>query len=318
MVLVKKHKLKFLDNFISQLSMGIPFVDWAEKITQELVDNAITKKYVIDIDQLLKYKNITLRFANKQNESIYKAHLIKNNNCFELILNTDRVTNNNEIRFIIAHEIAHTLFYQKTKDGIEKNSNLSYGSQEVENICDYLALCLLLPKNYVEEEIGVFKKDNINLKNKNENFLKFIFHLAAKYQIDWHYIAYRLIYIYNFLPNSLCIEFSKKLIWQIKWVSQTQELSDKKLFIPIRQKAESKFPSAKRAFEIILNEALAKGISYGYVIVSKQHFTSNYQGNIKQFIKIYFTNEYDKLKIYFRINRSDNIILLFPFNGLLK
>ena len=175
---------------------------------------------------------------------------------------------------------------------------------------------------YMEEEILNYKNENPSLRNRNESFLKFIFHLSAKYQVDWHYLAFRLICLLNFLANSLCIEFSKSNSWEIKWVFQTDSLSEKKLFLPLRSKIVNKFPSAKESFSSILDDILTKHKSYaspyGFIIVKKDHFEKLYQGNFKQFLLKYFTDDYDKLKIYYRINKMDNIILLFPFDGLLK
>ncbi|MBN1970072.1 MAG: ImmA/IrrE family metallo-endopeptidase [Candidatus Delongbacteria bacterium] len=315
MTLIKRHKLKSLDSFVNQLSKGIPFIDWAESIALSLIDKTSKGRKIVDLNQILEYRNVFLHSAN---ENIYKAILINNKDNFDLYLNNNKIFNDNEKRFIIAHEIAHTYFYQDQSNGLEKIASISFGSREVENICDYVALCILLPKSFINEDIGQYRLENNNLKKRNEHYLKFMFHLSAKYQVDWHYLAYRLINIFNFLPNCLCIEFVRKTGWKISWTFQSQGLIDRKLFIPVKYKSEGKSPSARKSFEIILNELLERQENYGYIIVNKDHFNSYYPGNLRQFINKYYTNEFDKLKIYYRINHKDNILLLFPFDGLLK
>ncbi len=322
MALVRIENLKRLDKVITPISLGLPFIEWAESKAQELVDKTTTKKNEVDLGQLLKYRNTTVLLQSSDIKNIFKASLNKSSDKFEIILDENQVINDSEKRFIIAHELAHTLFYNYEDREYKRILNLSYGSKQLEDICDFIALCLLLPKRFISEEIKNYTDENFSIRKRNESFLKFIFHLSAKYQLDWHYVMFRLITILSFLPNSLCIEFSKKEIWKIKWVFQTETLSAKNLYIPLRSKEINKFPSAKESFTIILDDIISKhknySTPYGSIVVGKDHFHTMYQGNIKQFLLKHFTEQYDKLKIYYRINHLDNLILLFPFDGLLK
>ncbi|MEM4261106.1 MAG: hypothetical protein QXG00_07730 [Candidatus Woesearchaeota archaeon] len=321
MALVRIENLKKLDKVISPISLGLPFIEWAESKAQELVDKTTTKN-VVDLKNLLKYQNTTVVLKSSKNKSIFKASLNKSKDKFEIIIDENQVINDSEKKFIIAHEIAHTLFYNYEDNEYKRILNLSYGSKQLEDICDFIALCLLLPRRFISEEIKYYTFENNSLRKRNESFLKFIFHLSAKYQLDWHYVMFRLITILSFLPNSLCIEFSKKDTWKIKWVFQTESLYSKNLYIPFRNKAINKFPSAKESFNIILDDIIFRhknfSTPYGSIVVGKDHFKTLYQGNIKQFLIKHFTEQYDKLKIYYRINHLDNLILLFPFDGLLK
>ena len=232
MALVRIENLKRLDKVITPISLGLPFIEWAESKAQELVDKTTTKKNEVDLGQLLKYRNTTVLLQSSDIKNIFKASLNKSSDKFEIILDENQVINDSEKRFIIAHELAHTLFYNYEDREYKRILNLSYGSKQLEDICDFIALCLLLPKRFISEEIKNYTDENFSIRKRNESFLKFIFHLSAKYQLDWHYVMFRLITILSFLPNSLCIEFSKKEIWKIKWVFQTETLSAKNLYIP--------------------------------------------------------------------------------------
>lgn len=323
MALIKNQKLNNLDNIVAPISQGLPFRYWAETKAQELVDNVLTKKNVVNLARLLRSRKIIINeIVSSHGEEIFKARIIVKNDGFEMILAKDQIINELEKRFIIAHEIAHTLFYTHDDNEYKRDIILSYGSSQIEDICDFIALCILLPKKYINTDIDGYLSQNTTLRQQNENYLKFVYFVSAKYQVDWHHVAFRFINILDFLPNMLCIEFVKRSDWRIKWSFQSESLSDKNLFIPLRNKANKNFPPAKESFSIILDKILSEHRNYskpcGSTLIDKNHFHSFYQGNIKQFIEKNFTDKYDKIKIYYRINRMDNVILLFPFNGLLK
>lgn len=323
MALLRNDKLNQLDSLVTEVTDGQSFVPWAESVAQRLVDKTSDKRNIVDLNRILTLRNIIVHELSDLNtKEIYKANLINNKSHYDLYIDLPQISSENEKKFILAHEIAHTLFYSESEDGLQKKISLSFGSKQIENICDYIAICLLLPKSFIEDEISQYKIERDTLRKRNENYLKFIFHLAAKYQVAWHYVLYRLIVNFNFLPNSLCIEFIKRNKWYLTWVYQTDSLTKQNLFIPNKSKSENRFVSTKKSFtdilqKIAINTSL-KPNSYGSLVIQKSHFNSYYQGNIKQFLSKYFTQDLDILKIYYRINRNDSILALFPFDGLLK
>ncbi len=322
MALLANDKLTNLGFAVSDVIQGQPFILWAESTAQNMVNKVTKTCKEVDINSILTLRNIILHeLIDASERTAYKASLINNISHFDLYIDLPRINSNNEKKFILAHEIAHTLFYTNSSEGLNKKTSLSFGSDQIENICDYLAICLLLPKAFIEKEISIYKMEKDTLRMRNENYLKFVFHLAAKYQVGIHYILYRLIVNFNFLPNSLCIEFIKKDKWYLTCIYQADSLRKKNLFIPNKSKSDTRFVSAKKSFvdilERIVDDSLLQPNMYGHLIVKKTNFDSYYQGNIKQFLFKYFTQDLDILKIYYRINTNKNVLLLFPFDGLL-
>lgn len=317
----KSKYLKEFDNSVSEITGGLSFINWAENTAQELVEEASSGASKVNILKILEQRNIVLK-EESDPHSIYKARIERKQDHYNLFLSPETIFNNSEKKFILAHEIAHTLFYFHKDSGYEKLTHFSPGSKEIEYICDYIAFCILLPKKFVEEEIKVFKKKRGSLIERNENYLKFIFYLSAKYEISWINAIYRLICNFEFLPNSLIVDFIKKDKWYLNLTFQTDSISEKKLFIPVKAKEPGQRVSAKKSFLNILNvieESIIKNKNkYGYVLIEKNNFESNYMGNFKQFLNKFFDEDLQKLKIYYRVNNKSNIVLLFPFDGLLK
>lgn len=323
MALLRNNKLNQLDSAVTEVTEGMSFVSWAESIAQRLVDKSSTLKNEVNLNHLLSLRNIIVHeMTDKETSHLYKANLVNNIKHYDLYIDLPQIKTGNEKKFILAHEIAHTLFYSDSDKGLKKNISQSFGSNQIENICDYIAICLLLPKRFIDDEISEYKVEKDTLRKRNENYLKLVFHLAAKYQVDWHYVLYRLIGNFSFLPNSLCIEFSKQDKWYLRWAFQTDSLNKKNLFIPIKSKSESRYVSAKKSFVQVLqrisNETSLKPNTYGSIIIEKSMFDSYYQGNFKQFLSKNFTSDLDIIKIYYRVNRNDSIVALFPFDGLLR
>lgn len=322
MALLRNDKLNLLSNSITEVTEGRSFVSWAESIAQILVNETSHNRNEVDLNKILSKRNIVIQESNNNPYESYKANLVNKETYYELYLNPSKINSSIEKRFILAHEIAHTLFYTNSNDGLNKRISLSFGSKQIENICDYIALCLILPQDSIEYEINNFISEKDTIRKRNENYFKFVFHLAAKYQVDWHYTLYRLINRFNFLQNSLLIEFIMNECWCLKWVYQTDDLLDRNLFIPVKSKSDKKYVSAKKCFvniiDLVKNQSNADSNPYGSLVIPKSNFDSNYQGNIKQFFARHFTHDFDIVKIYYRINKSDSILILFPFAGLLR
>jgi Zn-dependent peptidase ImmA (M78 family) len=322
MALLRNDSLNKLQSSISDITSGQSITFWANSIAESLTTLVTKKGNAVDLYELLKLRNVFVHELNDDDpKSPFKASLVNRGSHYDLYLNSIRISSSNEKKFILAHEIAHTLFYTN-KDGVFiKNTTLDFGSDEIEHICDYLAICLLLPKNSITEEISDYIADQDSMQKRNANYLNFIFALAARYQVNWHSVLYRLMMNFGFLPNSLCIEFSKKDNWYITWCSQTDSLEQRGLFIPFISKSENRFVSAKESFTIILEKVITDVSrtprKYGHVTISKSIFDKGYRGGIKRFLTRDFTPKVDILKIYYRVDSSTNIILLFPFDGLL-
>lgn len=323
MALLRNDELKVIGISVTDVTKGQPFIFWAESTAQTIVDKVTENCKEVNIVSILPLRNIILHELKDLNvKATYKANLINNTSHFDLYIDLPRISSNNEKKFIIAHEIAHTLFYTNSNEGLSKKIPLSFGSDKIENICDFIAICLILPKSFIEQEISNFNRERDSVRKRNENFLRFAFHLAAKYQVDWHLVFYRLIVNFNFLPNSLCIEFIKRDKWYLTWLYQSDLLSKKNLFIPNKSKSDNRFVSAKKSFVDILEKIVDKTSMepnmYGNLIIEKSHFDSYYQGNIRQFLFKHFTRDLDILKIYYRVNTNSSVLLLFPFDGLLS
>lgn len=282
----------------SSLLNGKSFEEWVDFITEKSISNFQKESFETDLKKLLSYRNITKVSFEK---STVRGRLRINVKGFELILSEYLREKLNDLRFVVAHEIAHTYFFDINSSPPKHLIFHSQGSNDLEYACNIIARSLLLPKSQIKNEHQKFLTTLGESKFQQRAFLPFIFETAKKFQVNWSLVLTRFIDDLKLHPNIIILEFREPrqpdyLNWYLNSLFISNELTKKGLFLPFPS-GKKKKPSARNFILNLINISIAEykrtaNHFYSHK-VQVSSFTEDWFGNMKQFLESEYKTSLD-------------------------
>ena len=194
-------------------------------------------------------------------------------------------------RFVLAHELAHSLFFNVEEWPPLPLISFEPGNRDLEWLCWYLAKCLLVPSRWVLRELS-----HKPTPDSDGFSFSILYRLEKLFSAPWRIIAQRLVEDLN-LWNCAILQFTKLpdravqdgsvSSWYLAW--QTRPITGAEgLFIPIgrRENGVMKFPSAKGTLAEFISDCFERGLQESNFSAWVSHETLNAgaTGNLKKFI----------------------------------
>ncbi len=286
-----------LELSFSSLLNGKSFEEWVDFITDKSISSSQKESFETDLKKLLPYRNITKVSFEK---SVVRGRLSITTNGFELVLSEYLRDKLNDLRFVVAHEIAHTYFFDINSSPPKHLIFHSQGSNELEFACNIIARSLLLPKDQIKNEHHKFLNTLAEAKFQQRAFLPFIFETAKKFQVNWSLVLTRFINDLK-LPNTIILEFREPRTpdysnWYLNSLFISHDLTKKGLFLPFPS-GKKKKPSARnfilKLIKIAVEEYKRTDKHFYSHNVQVSSFTEDSFGNMKHFLELEYKTSLD-------------------------
>jgi len=245
MRLPSKTTIPCLQVILASQLHGLSLLEWAEKTTLELLLESGQTFPPFQLDRHLRSlrKVTSIRFQDSLPE---RARLRAHKDGFDVEIDSKYIHHLGWRRFLLAHEIAHTYFYESKPNGVGDRLFIRHGDPDLEWLCDYLARSLLIPMEALTKQLSQVEESSTT----GFNFAT-LFDLSRKFSVPWQIMAGRLVEDTG-LWRALVLLWKSEgvtpdLDWRLQWQTAPRELSSE-IFVPIgrRQKSgEMKFPRAK-------------------------------------------------------------------------
>lgn len=155
-------------------------IEWMLKQVHELLFIINAKSPPINLNRIAKLRNILKIYWYEDKNSLAEALLSPTQGGFNIKL--ARGMSYGRKRFSIAHEIAHTFFYDCNSKSEPRKKIMGISRRDEEDICDIAAAEILMPLSLMEKELSNFDVVDI---------LK-ILDLSNKFQVSIHAMTKRL------------------------------------------------------------------------------------------------------------------------------
>ncbi len=320
MRLPRNKVIHHLELILTDLLRGVSLKDWAENIVVGLLKNAGQSAPPVKLSrELLQARRISdIRF--KPGLHPIWGQLIIGDDGFEIVLSPTRQKKGFWHQFALAHEVAHTFFYNIEKWPPVKLVYLESGNLDLEWLCTYLAKCLFIPAIWLRHEIESFPQigsEGFNLRILDE--------LGKKFLVPWQIVAERIVedlllwncIILNFTSS---IEFRTSLdggrrpVWRLDWLTMPSE-GVGKLFIPFGRRTKegrTKFPRAEGAIAEFIEGLIEKKneIMPHQRKIPTKILNCGTTGNLGKFLSQLFKS--DEVNVYIQSKTSPHNVLFDP------
>lgn len=236
---------------LSPLLDGHELSEWIENIGNRLYLDSLQDSINIDLKKYYILTNIEKSIYRK--DLSVNARLVQNEDSF--IIELKDLGSNNNIRlqkYYVAHEIAHTFFFDTSSKPYRDYKLFSYGSKELEFICNRIARAILLPSCTIKRSVN----NLISNPCQKDFSLSKITELSNRFGITKDILLNRLI-IDTGIWNCLIISFT--LHEELKAEKKIYKWRMKKDYLPyhywgnLRAFIPKSPTSAKRDTENLLN-----------------------------------------------------------------
>lgn len=269
--------------------------EWIEKTAENILYQANQRKFPIQLQSLFRIRKILRQEVQYLNEDEFKnsglGELRTEKTGFVIVINRSKKQkffNRRLERFTIAHEIAHTFFYDFSKTPPKR-----FFSQDrvEEGVCNRLAAALLMPKDMVQNFISCHFK---SLKNefRVNDFRTLFISLMKNFDVNAPVVARRLIEdlgLLNmivlggswqskngFIGCSKVLSKDETLTWRVAWYTRPSWTWER-LFIPSRG-----FPKIRLEIVENLYNSLRKKF---YFLEEEERLDKFRLGNLEKFLK---------------------------------
>jgi hypothetical protein len=197
-------------------------------------------------------------------------------------------------QFALAHEIAHTFFYDIRNWPPVHLIYLEPGNRDLEWLCGYFAKCLFAPASWLRNQMKCYPQLG------SEGFsLTVLDQLEKTFAVPWQIVAERIVEDLQ-LWNCIILQFTKcsetgkfscertKSVWRLNWQTIPSEGTEN-LFVPVGRRMKDgtmKFPRAKGVITMLIEECIQNGKNsrtYKRKIPS-QILNSQTTGNLGKFL----------------------------------
>ncbi len=232
---------------------GNSLFEWAERVTLETLRKAGQSRPPIEVNaELLRSRKVeSVEFVKSLPE---RARLEVRGDRFAVQIDSRFSGNLRWRRFLLAHELAHTFFYEIDAGPIRSQLLLRSGDPALEWLCSYLAKCLLMPTGALQ---NIWFSE---ISGKTTLDLSALLRLSQLFGLPWSVVAERLvedtglwqiILLYWQLERG-----SQDPSWRLVWQAAPASVP-RSLFIPIGRRqpsGEMRYPRAKGKLSELLNQ----------------------------------------------------------------
>lgn len=294
-----------LSNKLEPLTNGIPLQEWIEYLGNNLYSQSQQTLQLVDLEKYYPLTKISKCVYN--HKLLLNARLISNPTDFIIELKDYGERNDMRLqRYFIAHEIAHTFFFNTKSNPIRDYKFFPYGSKEIEFICNRIARAILMPNIVLNNKIH--KLSSIH----DDSFsLESIIKLCKSFRVPYNVLLNRII-ADTALWNCLFMRFRLYENEENKWKLRERYLpsahwQNSKAYIPQEDLNKPKdnpnrFPSAKgtlaKAFEeVFLELKESQRTTKEYIA------TSITDSPLRSFMQFYFS-DLEKVKIHYSLGKD--------------
>lgn len=242
----------FLNERLNIILDNQPFDIWCE----EMVDHISISKVPVDLRDYFTRLNIT-EVEIKSSLSFFSSINPSSDHFILTIKKPVSLSSSYEVRYNIAHEIAHTFQYKNVDGVLTEQTKLLPGSFEIEFFCNRMARSLLVPRKLLLPYL-----ENLP-KVEDSNFsLKYINSLSKLFVADYKLILQRSILDLEFFGDYMLLRFlelSEKKNWGLleRYLSNKFNYN-KKYYIPFlnkdsRRQIDQRMPLCGRVLNKFLN-----------------------------------------------------------------
>jgi hypothetical protein len=160
-------------------------LDWCKEISDEFITQTKQTAPPFCVAKFLPHRRI--KAIHDRHISI-SGRIEKNDAGFLLKMNPDKFQSQKYYNFVLAHEVAHTFFYDTKKIHPIDISGFSPGSIYLEYLCNKIARFLLIPTKAIEDDLSQLPQ-----LNTVDFTLEIINGLIAKYATSDYTLLTRLI-----------------------------------------------------------------------------------------------------------------------------
>jgi Zn-dependent peptidase ImmA (M78 family) len=261
--MIKETYYKEVESNISELLNGRSIDEWCDDISNEFIKLTRQESPPHKISLLLPHRKANFVFESKKININGKINPTENG--FLITLNSNLKKSKSSLRFTLAHELAHTYFFNLNVFPPINISAIPSGSKYLEFMCDKIARHLLVPDKTLQLAVRKYP-----LPTSEDFSLLTVNHLSQLFEVPNNILLRRLIddtgiwdcvfLTFRYFDNALIDN------WKLVKVYKPRRLYDNlKYYLPRSNKTKeindiTKFPSAKGALFTFLC-ALEKELS---------------------------------------------------------
>jgi hypothetical protein len=194
------------------------------------------------------------------------------------------------LRFTLAHEIAHSLFFDIEEWPPAPLISMIQGDRDLEWLCWQLARCLLVPQAWLKDHLSAFSS-----LSSPDFSLEVLFALERTFSVPWKVIAQRIVEDLG-LWRVVLLQFVQlndqpspsEKGWYLRW--HTFSVNETKtLFIPMSRLVDgiTKSPQAKRTLLEFVSGCFERGKTEQFfrTTVPPIAFSTGTTGNLGKFLR---------------------------------
>jgi hypothetical protein len=275
---------------LEPITNGIPLQEWIEIIGNKLYNESKGDSSHVILENYFPFTKV--KSCNHNAELSVHARLINNNTSFTIELKDYGGRNDTRLqRFFIAHELAHTFFYNTQRNPFIDYRFFPAGSKEIEFLCNRISRSILMPN------VLLYNKLNKIASPYDDNFsLDAINKLCSTFRVPYNVLLNRVIFDTGFW-NCLFLRFRNYETEENNWKLRERYLpsiywNNMRAFIPIEDQKKSKnnpnrYPSAKGKLKASFNSVYQE-------LKTEKRLTKKFQyetidaSPLKNFLKYYF------------------------------
>jgi Zn-dependent peptidase ImmA (M78 family) len=226
---------------------------WILDQVHKLLSEAKQLTPPINLEALCSQRHISVVYKNDIPDATLR---VENNKFIAEVRQTKQYSK--RWRFSIAHEIAHTFFYDLSRVPIERVFHRYSAYEDEERLCDIAASEILMPETLIKQLIKYIPKPG------DSNFsLQIFLNLLKKFNVSADAMARRLcedLNIWNSIimgsrwlsknSSSINSEFTDSPKWRLEWYYAPKEIR-KQLYIPsINTHPRMRFKIIEEAYQL--------------------------------------------------------------------
>jgi len=257
-----------LEHTLSNFLKGVSLKDWVEDTVIRLLKSVGQNSPPVELSGKLLNERRIITVKYELGLHPVWGRLAIGNVGFTAVLFIPRSSHGFWSRFALAHEIAHTLFYDIRNWPPVRLIYLEPGNRDLEWLCGYFAKCLFVPDIWLRNIIECYPRLG------SEGFsLTVLDQLEKTFSVPWRIVAERLVEDL-LLWNCIILQFTMssetgkssdektKPVWRLDWRTIPSEEETETLFIPVGRRMKEgimKFPRAKGAIAELIGECVQSG-----------------------------------------------------------
>lgn len=291
-----------LSNKLEPLTNGIPLQEWVEFISNKLYQESKNGTDYVHLEKYFELRKIKNCVHN--NDLAVDARLINNGTSFTIQLKDYGERNDpRKQRFLIAHEIAHTFFFNISRESIIDYHFFPAGSKEIEFLCNRIARGILMPNIILInklQRVGSLDDVGFSLDQINK--------LCETFRVPYTVLLNRIILDTGFW-KCLFLRFRNYKTEENNWKLRERYLpaiywNNIKAFIPQEDHKKNKddpnrYPSAKGELKSTFDSVYLE-LKEKKRLTKRLSLESINDSPIKGFLKTYF-NTSEKVTFHFSL-----------------